>query len=214
MISAKLIKDLEARGFSLDFPNYSSIEDEISEILKENNQRLFLALPLLLQSGFNYEEIISRLEKLKGAKKAESIKKFNSILLITNKILTSEGKDNRHIQEIIKKNRIRGSIPETEFQYFYSSYKEFIKKTSRTEEKILEQNIRLRTKLSTNKSLSAIFSEGKLRIMDKIFKHEPLTNTELKYYYRSIRPLILSISNEDLQKYVYIIETIKKSHIS
>ena len=54
MISAQLIKYLEQKGFSLDFPSYNQIEEPIIEILLENNQRLLLALPLLLQEKFNY----------------------------------------------------------------------------------------------------------------------------------------------------------------
>ena len=65
MISAKLIKDLEREGFSLEFPSYESNEERILEILKENNPRLNLAMPLLLQYKFDYKEIINKLKLIK-----------------------------------------------------------------------------------------------------------------------------------------------------
>jgi len=68
----------------------------------------------------------------------------------------------------------------------------------------------LRSTLNINKALSIIYSPGKQKIMEKIFNHEPLTNSELKYYYRSIRPLAQSILNEKLQDYLRIIESTKK----
>ena len=47
MIPAKLIKDLERIGFQLDFPTYKTNEDRIFDTLKTDNQRLFLAIPLI-----------------------------------------------------------------------------------------------------------------------------------------------------------------------
>lgn len=206
MISAKLIKDLEKRGFELEFPSYTSIEVEIVDILKTNNQRLYLAIPLLLQQKIDYRQVTSELNaKLK--------KEFNKIIIITDKIFKSERIDNKYIKSMINKHKIKAKITKTEFKYYHDSFKEAIKKTEKPKEKFFEEQIKIRGKLDVNKALSNIFSPGKLRIMDKIFNHEPLTNTELKYYYRSIRPLILSILNENLQKYVRIIESVKKCHL-
>jgi len=81
MISAKLIKDLEKKGFRLDFPSYDSNEDRIIDILKEKNPRLYLAIPLLLQEEFSYDQIIKKLGK------KELIDSFDRIIIITNKIL-------------------------------------------------------------------------------------------------------------------------------
>ncbi|MBU0929720.1 MAG: hypothetical protein KJ623_01470, partial [Nanoarchaeota archaeon] len=97
-----------------------------------------------------------------------------------------------------------------QFQYYYDSFKEAIGNIKEDKEEILEEQIKSRGKLNTNKALSIIFAPGKIKIMSKIFNHETLTNSELKYYYRSIRPLILAILNENLQKYVRIIESARK----
>lgn len=201
MISARLIKDLEKKGFNLDFPSYASNEEEIIEILKEKNERLYLAIPLLLQGEFDYKGIIAKLN-------AKSIKEFNHIILITNNILKLENIDNKYIKKIIKEFNIKSKI--NQFQYYHGSFKDSIKNIKESKEEILEEQIKIRGKLNTNKALSNIFAPGKIRIMSKIFNHELLTNSELKYYYRSIRPLILSILNENLQKYIRIIESIRK----
>ena len=58
MASAKLIKSLEGKGFFLEFPEYEDIEEEIIEILKEDNFRILLSLPLLLNKEFNYKNLI------------------------------------------------------------------------------------------------------------------------------------------------------------
>lgn len=206
MIHAKLIKDLEKKGFELEFPSYASNEEEIIDILKTKNQRLYLAIPLLLQQKIDYKRITNKLNiKLK--------KEFNKIIIITDRIFKSEGIDNKHIKSVIDEYKIKSEIAKTELEYYRGSFKDAIKKTEKPEEKFFEEQVKIRGKLDTNKALSSIFSPGKLKIMEKIFNHEPLTNTELKYYYRSIRPLILSILNENLQKYVRIIESVKKYHL-
>lgn len=210
MISAKLIKDLENNGFKLDLPSYDSNEERILDILKEDKERLFLAIPLFLQYKFDHKKIINKLQSLKKINSDRLIKKFNKIIIIANRIFISEGISNGYIKDIIKKNGIKEEINETEFQYYYDSFKDSIQDTEKDKEKFLKKQIDLRGRLNTNKALSDIYSPGKLRIMNKIFSHDPLSNTELKYYYRAIRPLILSILNEHLRKYISIIESTKK----
>ena len=206
MISAKLIKRLEQEGFALNFPSYESIKEIIIEILKEKNERLFLAIPLLLQQNFSYEQIKNKLNK-----KPELIKSFNKIILITKKIFELENMENNEIKRIISQNKIKGKITPEEFNYYYNTFKDSTKKKENKWEEILKEQIKIRGTLNTNKSLSIIFSPAKIRIMNQIFNHEKLTNTELKYYYRSIRPLINSILNENMQKYLRIVESSKKT---
>ncbi|MEK6869892.1 MAG: hypothetical protein AABX74_06670, partial [Nanoarchaeota archaeon] len=166
MISAKLIKDLEREGFSLDFPSYESNEERIIEILKESNPRLSLAMPLLLRYKFDYHKIEGKLNSMKIG--AELIKNFKKIITISNKIFELEGIDNRHLESIIKENKIREKIRKEEFQYYYDSFNEFSRKRGEEDESYFKEQIRIRGKLSINKSLSNIYSPGKLRIMNKI----------------------------------------------
>lgn len=203
MISAKLIKDLEREGFRLDFPSYDSNDDRIIEILKQDNERLNLAIPLLLQYEFDYKKITNKLNK-------KTKNNFNKIIIIANKIFQSEQIDNSYLKKIIWKNKIKEKISDDKFKYYRDSFKDSVNNTKKQEEQYFKEQIKIRGKLNLNKALSNIFSPAKLRIMESIFNHEQLTNTELKYYYRSIRPLILSILNENLQKYVRIIESIRK----
>ncbi len=202
MISAKLIKDLEKQGFELEFPSYTSNEEEIIDILKEKNERLYLAIPLLLKQNFDYKKIAGKLNK------AETLD-FNKIILIADRIFNSE-KINTNIKQIIIKNHIKGAINKNEFQYYYDAFKQFAKKEEKIIEESQQEQLNIRSSLTTNEALSKIFSPAKIRIMAKILAHEKLTNTELKYYYKAIKPLIHSILNENLQKYLNIIEETKK----
>jgi hypothetical protein len=203
MISARLIKNLEKKGFQLEFPSYTTNEEEIIEILRGNNERLYLAIPLLLKDPIDYIKIINKISK-------DKTKRFNRIIIIANDILKLEKINNNNLKEIIKKYRIKEKIGKNEFAYYYISFKDATKSNEKNKEDILKEQITARGNLNTNLALSEIFAPGKIRIMKKIFNHEKLTNTELKYYYRSIRPLIASILNENLQKYIRIIESTKK----
>ena len=203
MISAKLIKSLEKEGFALDFPRYSSNEERITEIIKEKNERLLLALPLLLKFEFDYEKIKKNLSK-------KTLSTFNKLIIISNKIFIKEKENNSWLKEIIKKNYFKKKIKKNEWDYYYNSFREFKKNKETLTEEHFKEQINLRGKLNLNQALSKIYSPGKLKIMEKIFGHEKLSNTELKYYYRSIRPLILAILNENLQRYIRIIESTKK----
>ncbi|MBS3114892.1 hypothetical protein J4448_07370 [Candidatus Woesearchaeota archaeon] len=209
MIPAKLIKDLEKIGFQLDFPTYKSNEDRIFEILKTNNQRLFLAIPLILQYHFDYDIIINKLSSLNKDEADRLIKQFNKILIITNKIFTLESL-NYDIQNTIDRYSIKEDIKDEEFKYYYDSFKDFSRRTTDIKDERFRENIKFRGKLDTNKSISEIFSPAKRRIMEKIFQHEKLTNTELKYYYRGIRPLMHAILNESMSQYLRIIDSSKK----
>ena len=120
--------------------------------------------------------------------------------MISSGIFELAGIDSSHLKKIIKENKIKEKIKKEEFK-------------KDKDESYLKEQIKMRGKLDMNKSLSNLYSPGKLRIMDKIFNHEPLTNTELKYYYRSIRPLNLAVLNQDMQKYVRILESIRKLRI-
>ena len=205
MISAKLIESLEKEGFKLNFPSYSTNEEKIIEILNEKNERLLLALPLILKYEFDYKKIINKLNK-----KYELMQTFNKIINITNEIYQKEKINNSNIQKCINSNKIKLKINKEEFNKYYEEFKEAQKTKENTDENQLKDQIKVRNKLNINKALSELYSPGKIQIMEKIFNYEKLSNTELKYYYRSIRPLINAILNEDMKKYLGIIQNLKK----
>jgi hypothetical protein len=157
----------------------------------------------LLKDKFEYKKISSKISRVLK-------KEFDNILLITNQIFINEKINNSHLEKIIKEEDIHGNLNNEEFKYYYDSFKEFNESLESNNEKDLEKQINRRSTLNLNKTLSTIFSPGKLRIMKKIYDHELLSNTELKYYYRSIRPICLAILSGDLQKYAGIIESTKK----
>jgi hypothetical protein len=204
MISAKLIKALEKKGFSLSFPSYSSTEELIKEILTESNERLYTAIPLLLAEEFNYD-LIALDSDLKN--------KFDKILNIAEKIFITQNIDFSNIEKTILEKKIRKEISNSEFEYYLNSFRESIKNLENDNEDSFREEIKLRNKLSTNKSLSIIFAPAKLRIMEKVFNHMSLTNTELKYYYKSIKPINAALLNIELQRYIRIIESNKKGII-
>jgi len=203
MISAKLIKDLEKKGFELEFPEYDSNENRIIDILKEKNERLYLAIPILLKEDFHYEYITRRLSPSER-------RQFNRILIITSKIFKKEGIDDTDIEQTLIRHKIKGTAGKSEIDYYSATFKQASKKESREKEETIKGQIDARSDLNINQASSIIFAPAKMRIMEKIFNHESLTNTELKYYYRSIRPIIRSVLNENLQKYIRIIESTKK----
>jgi hypothetical protein len=193
MIDARLIKNLEKKGFFLDLPSYDNNELIIS-ILKSNNERLYTAIPLFILEDFNYNLII---------KKTGKKKEFDKILAISAKIFESEGI--KHNLALSKKK-----IPESELKYYLDNFKESIKQSNNTIDNNTAKISGIRAKINLSKSLETIFSPGKIAILNKIFHHETLTNTELKYYYRSIRPFIHAILDEDMKHYLKVIESVKK----
>lgn len=204
MASAKLIKNLEKKGFELSYPSFSSNDDMIIEILKSDEARLKPAITLLLED-FDYEKIIGKISK-------EEKNEFDSIILIAKKIY-----DEKHIKnnilEIIKKHDIKIKDWKKEYDYYLDIFEESKKRMIENNEEKIDNIIDIRTNYSTNQALEKLFKPGKIKILKKIFNHEKLTNTEIMYYYRSIRPTIIASQNPNLQKYLRLIESIKKHRI-
>ena len=202
MLSAKLIKALEKKGFLIEFPEYNSNEELIIEILKENNPRINLNLTIFLNEGFDYRRIKSLIDKIK-------LKELNKIIIISEKIYRKENIRN-NLKDLIIKNKIRSKHDEKEFDEFYNAFKDSLLNMVDIEQKIIEKQSKLRLNLDLNKNLRVLFSPAKIRIMKKIFNHEKLTNTELKYYYRSISNINKAVLTHSLQDYLRIIEISKK----
>jgi len=202
MESAKLIKFLEKRGFLLEFPDYNSLEEGIIEILKGENPRILLSLPIFLKEEFDYKKIISKINKKQN-------EELNKTILISEKIYKKENIPN-NLKELIKREKIKNKFSKIEFEEFYDSFKESQINLGKTEQKTIEKQSKLRLNLDLNKCLNTLFSPAKIRIMGKIFNHEKLTNTELKYYYKSISSINKAVLNPSLQDYLKIIEITKK----
>ncbi len=202
MPEAKLIKALEREGFFLEFPLYQTREEIIIDILKEGNQRIFLSLPLFLRGSFNYQEIVSRIsnkEKLL----------FDKTIVISERIYRKERIQN-DLKAFIQANKIKAKFSGNEFKEFYREFQEVQLKKQEGEQKDIQEQSRLRLQLNLQQSLRVLFSPAKLRIMNAIFNHQPLTNTELKYYYKAISSINRAILNRGLQDYVGLVETVKK----
>jgi hypothetical protein len=63
---------------------------------------------------------------------------------------------------------------------------------------------------SKKEALGRLFKPGKIKILNKIDKSQPLTNTEIMYYYRSIRPFIIATQNIELLNYLRRVDSTKK----
>lgn len=202
MESAKLIKSLERKGFFLEFPEYEYLEDEIVEIIKGANPRIILSLSIFLKDDIDYKKIFSKLNK------AEK-KEIDKAIAISEKIYRNESIKN-NLRKIIKENSIKTKFSKQEFDDFHNAFKEAGLNAEASENKKLEKQSKLRLNLSLNKDLKTLFSPAKIRIMEKIFNHEKLTNTELKYYYKAISNINKSVLNPSLQNYLMVIEMAKK----
>ena len=204
-MQAKLIKALEKQGFLLDFPDYDSNEEIILDILKENNPRINLSLPIFLKEEFDYKKIISKTNK-------KEKKELDKAILISEKIYKTEKIENikSNLKEIIKENKIKADFSKGEFEGYSDSFKESQLNKSGKEQKAIEKQSKLRLNLDMNKSLKVLFSPAKIRIMEKIFNHEKLTNTELKYYYRAISNINRAVLSPAMVDYLRVIELSRK----
>ncbi len=204
MTDAKLFYALEKKGFSLAFPRYDSPEDLIISILQEQDPRLDSALPLCLKSDFDYQEIKRKLSD------SDLIGKLNNAILITREICILEDLSHDHLDKIIQEEHMKDKIDKNAFNYFYDNFQESLRRQEKQDDRQLTKEMDLRNKLNTTKALATLFSPAKLRILEKISHYEALTMTELKYYYKSIKPINRAILHPTLQNYLRIIESAKK----
>lgn len=202
MPDAKLIKTLEREGFYLEFPLYNSIEEIIGDILKGKNSRIILSLPLFLINFFDYLKIVSRIG-------ISEKREFDKAILFSRGIYKKERITSR-IGEIIRENKIKAKFSKKEFDEFYACFREARLVKGGEEQKNIEKQSQLRLNLDLQSSLRTLFSPAKIRIMNKIFNHMSLTNTELKYYYLAISNIDRAVLNVSLQNYLRVIEIAKK----
>lgn len=202
MVKAKLIKELERQGFFLEFPKYDSREVLIIDILKENNPRITLSLVLFLMDFFDYSKIVKKINN-------EQKKELDKAIIISEKIYLRENIENS-LREIMKENKIVYSYRKKDFETFYDIFKEAEIENEEKKQELIKKQTKLRLNLDLNKSLSVLFSPAKIRIMSKIFNHENLTNTELKYYYKAISNINKAVLNPNVWNYLRMIELSKK----
>lgn len=204
MISAKLTKALEGKGFFLDFPPYASEEEIIIDILKQENPRLNLAIPLFLIEQLDYKNIFLELTSTQK-------KELKKILIISASIYKKENISST-LKTFIKENKINAGFSSQDFENYYQAFKESSNKLSEHKQNIIQKQSNLRLNLDLNKSLKILFSPAKIRILEKIFNHDRLTNTELKYYYKSISNINKAVLTPALEDYLRVIELSKKIH--
>lgn len=197
----ELMKSLEKEGFGLNYPDSLTIEEKIIEILKEQEERLYLALPLLLEKDFDYTSIKKELLKLKEGNKL--LENFNKIILISKGIFKRTKRNYEYIEKIISENKIKSNLNKKELEYYLGEYQE----SKRTVEKnsMGRDDLEKIKKIESYKAREIIFSPAKIRIMRKIYEFKELTPTEKAYYYRDIKPLIDSLLNRNLQEYLEVV---------
>jgi len=202
MENARLIKALEKQGFYLEFPDYDAKEELIIDILKSKNPRIISSLPLFFSENFDYHKIISNINSTEK-------KEIDKAILIAHRIYSSKKIENT-LNIIIKENNIKEKFSKQEFNYYSDLFNESLLNKEKESEKNIEKQAELRLNAGINKDMQVLFSPAKIRIMRKIFNHEKITNTELKYYYKSISNINKASLNPSLQNYLRIIERTKK----
>ena len=196
MADYKLIEDLKKEGFMLSYPEISSNDEKIISILKENDSRLNLAIPLLLEKEFSYKNIIKNISK-------KHISTFNKIIIISHEIFQKERLNHMKLKKIIEKNNIKAKIEISEYKYFYDEF--IISKELKKKKSFNKKEFESRENLNMLINLEKIFSPAKIRILRNIYAHKRLTPSEERYYYRSIKPMINSILNNSLRNFLEII---------
>jgi len=201
MVNYEMMKSLEGEGFVLDYPDISSTEDKIIFLLREKESRLHLAIPLLIEKGFDYKKIAKRLGVLKDGKFLLNL--FNKIILITLEIFKKTKRNTLELRDIIEENKIRGEFTQKELEYYFEEYK--LSKNTIERKNLDAENLEKRKGADSFKALEKIFSPAKIRILRKIYQFKSLTPSEKTYYYRDIKSLIDAILNKNLQEYLQIV---------
>ena len=204
MADYELIEDLKKEGFILNYPKISSNDKKIISILKENDSRLNLAIPLLLDKPFSYKKIIDSVSK-------NTIPIFNKIILITYEIFKIEKINTSFLKKIIDKFKIKNKFKINELDYFYEEF--VLSRKLKKKFFLNKKEFESRESLNILINLEKIFSPAKIRILKKIYQHEKLNPTEERYYYRSVKPLIEAMLNNPVKNFLEIVLKNKRQGI-
>jgi hypothetical protein len=209
-IDTKLSKALEKYGFELNYPEYTSEEELIIDILNSEEPRFYRLIKIIIL--FNDIDKSKILKSLNNEQK-KTFQKYSKLPFDNNQIILFR-KYKQNINTGFYEEKLKDEITS------------IAKKTEDLEERILiinaiekmtlnfnqnkERTIDIRSKYNLQQSINTIFSLGKQNIMQKIENKEELTPTEYSYFSKAIRPLLESILNENLKKYAQMILSTKR----
>ena len=206
----KLTNQLEYYGFNLEFPEYSSEEESIIDILNCEQPRTYRIIPIIqLFNKINDKKIIESI----NLEQRKIYKKYSVFFFDDDeKELFRKYKEclEKDIYDESLRKKIIGltkKISDIDSQLIIL---DAINSMTNKYNKSAERKLDILSRYNLKQSLDRLFSKGKQKIMTKLENREELTLSEYNYYSDGIKPILESIMNENLRQYCQLMLSLKK----